>query len=681
LTIKKGIFVAAAFCLLLCNGAFAAAPDIITTGELHAGMRGFGKTVVAGARIETFDVEVIGVMEKSGSTGGDLVLVRVSGDAMERSGGIAQGMSGSPVFFDGRLAGAVAFGWSLSDPTVVMLTPIGEMLKISDNMRKDLAARQKIKEEKARAQQEEDALHLEQLKKEAAARAEEEKKKAEVVKDLNRVSDHESILGDAGGEDKSAADGAGQTPEAPGGEGDVGLGETGEEKEPEPPSLAELLPKGTALMASGFSEQGLAILREGLKDYDIVPYNAGQSPPREFDAPLEPGSAVSVELIRGDVSLGVLGTVTWVDEDEVLAFGHPFTKLGKVNYFLSNAWTFTTVSSINSSFKVGAPGKLLGTVLQDRGSGVAGKLGLYPDVLPMLITVNDGKRGLNKTSAVQIAYNELFASYLTQAAVVSAVERMIDRKGEGTARVRFVIKSGDLPEGKQIVRENMFYSLTNISEALAGELVAGMNLLTRNRFKEVALTDASVYVDVQPGRNTATILSARPLVKKARPGDVVGIEVTLQPYRGENVKRIAHFVVPEEQADGEMPLSVRGGTSLAGLQAALNQQKSIEAALLLRYDSSKNKTFADEIDEFNKRDRNNDIVVDLLPGSKKNGKKNGKRKKNASHDFNADNLAEQEQQITEFVQGTKYKTNTASSYIITGETATALEIAKDPEQS
>ncbi|MDR2006129.1 MAG: hypothetical protein LBP78_02650, partial [Acidaminococcales bacterium] len=343
----------------------------------------------------------------------------------------------------------------------------------------------------------------------------------------------------------------------------------------------------------------------------------------------------------------------------------------------SNAWTFTTVSSINSPFKVGAPGKLLGSVLQDRGSGVAGKLGLYPDVLPMLITVNDSRRGINKTSAVQIAYNELFASYLIQAAVVSMVERTIDRKGEGTARVRFVLKGQDLPEGKQIVRDNMFYSMTDIGEVLAGELVAGVNFLTRNRFKEVMVTDASVYVEVLPERNTATILSARPLVRKAKPGDVVGIEVTLRPYRGETVKKIAHFVVPEEQAAGEMPLSVRGGTSLAGLQAALNQQKSLETAMLLRHDSNKNKTFAQEIDEFNKRDRNNDIVVDLLTG----GKKNGKKRKNADNAFAAENMAEQEQQITEFVQDTKYKTNTASSYIITGETVTALEIARDPEQN
>jgi hypothetical protein len=673
LAIRKGVFLAAIFCLLVSGGVFAAAPDIITTDELRAGMRGFGKTVVSGALIETFDAEVIGVMKNAGSTGGDLILVRVSGGAIEKSGGIAQGMSGSPVFFDGRLAGAVAFGWPLSDSTVGMLTPIGEMLKISENMRQDLAERQKRKEEKALRQKEEDELHLEQLKKEAAARVEEEKKKAETLKDLNRVSDRESVLSDTDKEDKTAQEASGESESRANSENKKGAAESKSAR----PAVGWPLPKGTALMASGFSEQGLAILREGLKDCDIVPYNAGQSPPQDFDAPLEPGSAVSIELVRGDISLGALGTVTWVDGDEVLAFGHPFARLGKVNYFLSNAWTFTTISSINSPFKVGAPGKLLGAVLQDRGSGIAGKIDLYPDVLPVLVTVNDGRRGINKTYSMHIAYNELFASYLTQAAVVSAVEKAIDRKGEGTARVRFVLKAQDLPEGKQIVRDNMFYSMTDIGEVLSGELVAGMNLLARNRFREVMVTDASVYVEVLPERNTATILSARPLVKKAKPGDVVGIEVTLRPYRGETVKKIAHFVVPEEQTAGEMPLSVRGGTSLASLQAALNQQKTLEAAMLLRHDSNKNKTFAQEIDEFNKRDRNNDIVIDLLAG----GKKNGKKGKNAKNELAAENIAEQEEQITEFVQGTKYKTNTAASYIITGETTTALEIAGEPEQN
>ncbi|MDR2007049.1 MAG: hypothetical protein LBP78_07400, partial [Acidaminococcales bacterium] len=214
MAIKKGIFMAAVICLMACSGVFAAAPDVIPAGELRAGMRGFGKTVIAGAQIETFDAEVIGVMKNAGNTGGDLILVRVSGDAIERSGGIAQGMSGSPVFFDGRLAGAIAFGWPLSDSTVGMLTPIGEMLKISENMREDLAERQKRQEEKALRQKEEDELHLEELKKEAAARIEEEKKKAESLKDLNRVSDRESVLSEPDAEDENAQESAGAA-EAP----------------------------------------------------------------------------------------------------------------------------------------------------------------------------------------------------------------------------------------------------------------------------------------------------------------------------------------------------------------------------------------------------------------------------------------------------------------------------------
>jgi hypothetical protein len=312
----------------------------------------------------------------------------------------------------------------------------------------------------------------------------------------------------------------------------------------------------------------------------------------------------------------------------------------------------------------------LGTALQDRGSGLAGKLNLYPEVVPMLINVKDQKRGLKETITLQIVKSELFSAYLTQAAVISAVERTIDRRGGGTAKVNFTIRSGDLPGGREVVRENMFYSLANINEVLVSELIGGVNLLARNRFQPVTLTDIKVDVEITEERNTAAIISARPLVDKAKPGDIIGLEVNLQPYRGTNVTKLVSFTIPAEQRPGEMLLSVRGGISLVSLQAAVNQQKAVETALLLRADQSKNRTFADEIDDFNKRDRNNDIIVDIMVVNK-NREKSGE---NARRRTAREHAAEQEKQLTEFIQGTKYKTNTPVDYIITGETSARINI-------
>ena len=628
-----------AFLLLLSGSiALAAPPDIIAPEELHKGMRGYGKTVIEGTQIETFYVEVIGVMKNSGATGGDLILVRLSGDVIDRAGGVAQGMSGSPVFFDGRLAGAVAFGWSLSQPDICMLTPIGEMLKIGDDMRSSLAEKKRLAEEKRLRQDEENALALAKLfesdkKKEQDEKKTDEKKSAELEVTTENIK--QEII---------------------------------EEEKQEKSAFLGLFPKGTPLMAVGFSERGLEMVKNDLKEFEVVPYSVGNVPYAISDVALEPGSAVSVELIRGDVSLSVLGTVTWVDGDEVLAFGHPFTKRGSVNYFMSNAYTFTTVSSINSPFKVGAPGKLLGVALQDRGSGVAGKIGLYPEIVPMLITVTDKARGINKVSAVQILQDEILSPYLAQAAVVSLAERAIDRKGEGTGKVSFTIRAQGMPDEKEIKRSNMFYSSSNISEILAGEMAQGLYLLKRNRFKSLVVTDVHINVEISDSRDTATILSAKPLVKSAKPGETVGIEVTLQPYHGENITRLAYFVVPKEQPSGAMFLMVRGGTSLVTLQNIINQQNAAEKSVLLREDTSKFKSFADEIDDFNKKDRNNDIVVDIFPNIGNVSKKK-KKKSNTVEQAQAE-----EEQLNEFVQGSKYKTNTQSPYIVTGETSTTVEI-------
>jgi hypothetical protein len=207
-------------------------------------------------------------------------------------------------------------------------------------------------------------------------------------------------------------------------------------------------------------------------------------------------------------------------------------------------------------------------------------------------------------------------------------------------------------------------------------MATGVNLLARNRFRSVTLTDVSVFVDVSRERRTATILSARSLSKQAKPGEVIGVEVLLQPYRGEKTTKITHFVVPKDQPPGRMHLSVRGGTSLVGLQAAINQQKSAEASLLLRYDSNKTKTFGDEIEAFNKKDRNNDIVVDILVGGKNGGKGKGKAPGGKDGEYDPD---EQDKQIEDFVQGTKYKTNNPSSYIVTGETTAAVEIVAEAQ--
>ena len=210
-------------------------------------MRGYAKTVIKGVNIETFDVEILGVT--GSDVAGHNILIKASGPLIEKSGGIAQGMSGSPVYIDGRLAGAVAYGKAFSDPNYCFLTPIEEMLKMFENY------------------------------------------------------------------------------------------------EPRP---SVFLPKNTPLMVSGFTDDGVQYLSDkllplGLKTYAVPTGNQDLS-----NVPLEPGSSIGVELVRGDLSIGAIGTVTWKDDDtgRILAFGHPFLQRGSADYFMTNAWIFASIPNM-----------------------------------------------------------------------------------------------------------------------------------------------------------------------------------------------------------------------------------------------------------------------------------------------------------------------------------------------
>ena len=288
---KRILFLTLGWLLAAVSLAAAAIPTIAVE-ELKPGMKGYGKTVIRGADIETFDVEVLGVTGTE--TGGYNILIKASGPLLKESGGIAQGMSGSPVYIDGRLAGAVAYGQAFSDPNYCFLTPINEMLRLFD------------------------------------------------------------------------------------------------ETDPRP---SVFLPKSTPLMVSGFTADGVAHLNEELSPFGLTSYAVPGGTDELDSVQLEPGSSVGVSLVRGDMVIGAIGTVTWTDDEgRILAFGHPFLQHGDSNYFMTNAWIFASVPNIQSAFKVGTLGKTLGRISQDRLSGIAGKEGENAPIIPMYVSVTDKDR-------------------------------------------------------------------------------------------------------------------------------------------------------------------------------------------------------------------------------------------------------------------------------------------------
>lgn len=569
--------------LIGLSGSVAQAASLFMgTDELRPGMTGIGKTVVSGTKIEDFDVEIIDIMRQPGNT--DLILVRTSGDVIDRTGGIAQGMSGSPVFVDGRLIGAVAYGWKLSDSRIGMVTPIADMMKLSE---------------------------------------------------------------------KSAPIGGEAT---------------------------TLLPKGTPLMASGFTERGLAHLKNKLSAYGLEPMSVGMAPAALAGTVLEPGASVGAELVRGDISLGAIGTVTWVEDNRIWAFGHPFLRRGPSDYFLSNAWVYTTVPSISSPFKLGAPGELLGRIGEDRQAGLTGETGRYPKIIPMLIKVKDLDRGTEQTMALQVVQDEQMGALLCETSVFNVVDQVLDRTGEGTAAVKFHVAAVDTPDDQQIERSNMFYHPANISGSITDEFYEAINMLLMNRFHPVTIMDVGVEVEVTGARKTGNITAARALEKQVHPGETVELEVKFDTWRGGAQTRTAKFTVPKEQKPGDMRLVVRGGAGTAWLQLLMKQQEQTA----LRKTKKKELSFEEIMTDFLKQDRNNDIVVDMAAKPLTEAQAMQQQAEQAAAEAEADGAANDDQLAassaravaTSALRGTKYKQTTPIDYVIDGEAYVTVKVVQ-----
>ncbi|MBP2637685.1 MAG: stage sporulation protein [Firmicutes bacterium] len=604
--------------LLLPTAYVQAAPEFLPVDQITKGMHGIAKTVVSGNTIEEFGVEVLEVMKQKGPSG-DLLLVRTYGDLIDRTGGIAQGMSGSPVYINGKLVGAIAYGWPLTDHKIGMVTPIADMLKLWE-----LPDGQAEKKEQTQEPLE---------------------------------------FPDTAAVDTALAALTGKT------------------------SMA------TPLMVSGFGEQSLKMLSDKLKPYNLTPYAVSGSVSDTNNGiaykTVEPGNTVGVQLVRGDVSVGALGTVTYVEGDKILAFGHPFLKRGKANYFLTDADVYSVINGLENSFKVGTSTEAIGIINQDRGAGVAGKLGKFPGVVPVRITVTD--KNLNRTNEmwVQVIQDEELAPTLSAVSIFNAIEKTTDRIGSGTANVSFEISAAGIP-GQTMKRSNMFYTQGNIGEMAVAEVHEALTLLAGNQFNAVNVMDVNVNVAIDSSRQTATITEAKPKTTNVKPGDKVDITVKLKPYRSEAITRHITYTVPKEQQPGTMALAVRGG-GMVSLAQLLTKRQAGEEDLTKLFIKPRPKSLEEAVTELLKRDRNNDIVVEVIdmgiPDAAQSGEGNTPKKMTEKFETNptptsqttankmvagSGNSAAKAAKATE----AEKKVCITTDYIIDGDTQIVLNVQK-----
>ncbi len=551
------IFLLALF--LCCQLALAAAANVplMPVRDLRVGMQGVGKTVISGDTIEEFNVEILGVSGTQAT--GYNIFARLYGDLIDKTGGVAQGMSGSPVYVDGRLVGAVAFGKTFNDPHYCFLTPIGKMLPLLD-------------------------------------------------------------------------------------EQDV-------------PS--DWLPKGTALMAGGFTDYGVEYLKEKLAPLGLDAVGVGGAG-ESSEKPLEPGSSVGVALMQGDMSLGALGTVTWTDDEgKLLAFGHSFMQRGASNFFMNKAWVLGVIPNLQSGYKVGNIGAAIGSITQDRSSGIGGTIGALPKSIPLFVTANDTSRRVTNSVRVRLVEDEKLVPAIVDAAVVSTLNKTVDRNGGGTAKLHFSITGVDSKKNMlNIDRDNMYYSSDALLKNIDAELTEALTILMQNKFEPVELYGVNVEAEVSDAVQVAEVLNARALKATVKAGEKAAIEVTLKPYRGDEFKKTVQFKVPKDHPGGRLALNVRGGSSMAWVLDLLRKQQAEGVPAAKKKETRR--TLSDFIKGVNTADKNNELIIDVATGQ---------LSQNAQ-------AAESDAGLAGLLQGSPFKQRFPFEFIIDGESEVVLNVEK-----
>ena len=549
--------------LLFASAALAL--ETFAVREVTPGLKGTGYTVVRGTQVEAFDVEILGVLEEAGP-GGDLILVRVDGGAIEQTGGIAAGMSGSPVIVDGKLLGAIGYGFEMSDHRFGLVTPAEEMLAVMERARELAGA-------SAAAAS-------------AAAASDAHAASGEIPRWVHVAASREEALHAAR---------------------ELGSGEW------------VAAPVATPLVVSGLGGRAMNRLRQAFSGFNLIPVQgAGRAPAGAEEAPFEAGSALGVQLMRGDIEVTAIGTVTAVDESGVfVAFGHPFLHKGDVRYFTTGAYVLHTIPSLSIPFKLAAPLAPVGTLTQDRAAAIAGHLGDLPPAVQLEVRALDADRGKETSLKAEVVRDPSLFATLAVVGVLEGVDRALDRIGAGTSKVSFTIEGDGLPEA--LTRRNMFYSSSDVAAASLGELWEALELIELNEFADPLFTRVAFTIEVNEARRTAVIEEARPAASSVAPGSVVDVHVRLRPYRQDPFELVVPLSIPEGIGEGPVSVSVRagGGDFRAEVPTSLEEELEGEGPSGEEDETDEGPTRAESLDnlirEFLERARNNDLVLEFYP--------------------------------------------------------------------
>jgi hypothetical protein len=462
-------------------GAPPAAAEILPLEAVRPGMRGIGYTVKEGTRLATFEVEVLDVLRHF-LPKQDVILVRCHGPGFA-SHRVARGMSGSPVYVEGRLVGALAYTWGWALEPLGGVTPIEAMLAEG---RRPLEGRPTG---------------------------------AEPATPLRR-------------------------------------------SRPAPREGRALEPIGTGVGVSGFSPAGRLAVSEALAPFGLDVHAAGGGVAAgapggwaNLDAPMAPGAALVIDLLRGDFAVNVLGTCTHVDGDTVYGFGHGFNDLGETLLPMSVGYVYTVVASREISFKLGGAVREVGAILQDRPSGVVGRLGARAPMVPFAVTLENAVTGRREDFRFEVTANRVFFSRLMLLALREAFTKAEATLGPNTKRYRLEVQLAG------VATPWSYEDATAGFDSGPQRILIGLVDRVMNHDSQRADFEwVKLYVAIEHTDRRAHVVAVTASRDEVRPGEEVELDVLLRQKEGGGLLRERLTVrVPATLPPGNVSIRVTGG--------------------------------------------------------------------------------------------------------------------------
>jgi hypothetical protein len=487
----------------LLSARAADGPAIFPLSDVKPGMKGVAYTIFEGDQVEPVDLEVIGILDNAIGPKQDVILVRLLGDKVQQTGVVA-GMSGSPVYIDGKLVGALALKLgTFTREAIGGVTPIENMLEVE---------------------------HLPT----SPAPGEAELPPSAPGKNSTHAALPGALIPGAYAASIPLPDDFAQRV-------DVGSGQT-------------LVPIETPLVAAGLYPQTLAYFGKEFASWGMTVMAGGTVPPSPTDAQLKPGDMVGFDLIRGDLSLSSGCTVTTVDGPLILACGHSLYGFGRIAVPLARAHVVMTLASAQASTKIITTSGTIGTLTQDRQTAVAGKLGPGPPMIPVDVTLETPTANekyhfeviespqLAPTLVATAVYNGIIGSPVYGEGSTLELDGTIDIEGHTSVQLEDLFAPTDLP-----VPAGLFVA-TDVQGAFAQ--------IYSNPYEVPQIKRVDLHVKTLAERRWATIDNAWVEKSEVHPGETVAVKVLLRPYRGDPFIQEIPVTIPPQAARGTLELAV-----------------------------------------------------------------------------------------------------------------------------